>query len=91
MRIPGLLASIVLASTALGASVAHADDRDDARHLRAGERDARARGWVTLAAMDIQRAKTVDIDEGLGRFRRLRVQAIRGAGSRQGAMHKQAA
>lgn len=80
MRIPALLASVLLATTTLGVPLAHADDRDDeARHERAGYRDARTRGWVTLAAMDIQASKTVDIDEGLGRFRRLRVQAIRGA------------
>ena len=80
MRIPALLASVLLATTTLGVPMAHGDDRDDeARHERAGFRDARTRGWVTLAAMDIQASKTVDIDEGLGRFRRLRVQAIRGA------------
>ena len=79
MRIPGYLASVLLASTMLGGSFAHADDRDDARHAAAGERDAAHRAWVTLAAMDIQASKTVDIDENLGRFRHLRVQAIRGA------------
>ena len=63
----------------LAAPLAHADGYDS-RHIAAGERDARARSYVTLTAMDVQRDKTVDIDPALGRFRRLHVQAIRGAG-----------
>jgi hypothetical protein len=78
MKKIALLAAL-LGAVPLAAPLAHADDRDDARHQAAGERAARQAPWVTLAAMDIHRAQTVDIDETLGRFRRLRVQAIRGA------------
>jgi hypothetical protein len=79
MRKIALLAAL-LGATALAAPRAHADDRDDWRHERAGFHDAQNRGWVTLAAMDVHRKQTVDIDERLGHFRRIRVQAIRGAG-----------
>jgi hypothetical protein len=65
-------------AVSLAAPLAHAD-RDDWRHEQAGMRDARARHYVTLAAMDIHRKETVDIDRNLGSFRELRVQAIRGA------------
>ena len=78
MRKIALLAAL-LGAVPLAAPLAHADDRDDARHQAAGERAARHRNWVTLAAMDVHRKETVDIDRTLGRFRHLRVQAIRGA------------
>jgi len=78
MKKIALLAAL-LGAIPLAAPLAHADDRDDAHHAAAGERDARTRSWVTLAAMDIHRKDTVDIDQKLGRFRHLRVQAIRGS------------
>lgn len=74
------LLAVLAGAVPLAAPLAHADDRNEARHERAGERDARTRNWVTLTAMDVQRDKTVDIDSSLGKFRRLRVEAIRGAG-----------
>ncbi len=80
MKTFGLVMAALLATAPLGARLAHADDRDDARHERAGFRDAQRRNYVTLAAMDITRKDTVDIDRNLGRFRTLRVMAIRGAG-----------
>jgi hypothetical protein len=79
MKKIALLAAVV-GATALAAPRAHADDRDEWRHERAGFHDAQRRGWVTLTAMDVHRKQTVDIDERLGFFRRLRLQAIRGAG-----------
>jgi len=81
MKTFGLVMAALLATAPLGARLAHADEtRDDARHERAGFRDAQTRNYVTLAAMDIDRKDTVDIDRNLGRFRSLRIMAIRGAG-----------
>lgn len=75
------IAAAALGIAPLAAPSAHADEtRDDARHERAGFRDAQTRNYVTLAAMDIARKDTVDIDRNLGRFRTLRLMAIRGAG-----------
>ncbi|MBV8756646.1 MAG: hypothetical protein JO257_05210 [Deltaproteobacteria bacterium] len=71
----------MIGAAPLAATRAHADEtRDDYRHERDGFRDAQTRNYVTLAAMDIGRRDTVDIDRNLGRFRSLRVMAIRGAG-----------
>ncbi len=81
MKTFSLVMAALLAAAPLGARRAHADEtRDDWRHERAGFRDAQQRNYVTLAAMDIARKDTVDIDRNLGRFRTLRVMAIRGAG-----------
>jgi len=81
MKKIALVVATILGAAPLAAPVAHADEtRDDARHERAGFRDAQTRNYVTLAAMDIARKDTVDVDTNLGRFRTLRVMAIRGAG-----------
>ena len=80
MKKIALVAAAILGAAPLAAPLAHADDRDDYRHERDGFRDAQTRNYVTLAAMDIGRKDTVDIDRNLGRFRTLRVMAVRGAG-----------
>lgn len=80
MKTFSLVMATLLAAAPLGARLAHADDRDEWRHERAGLRDAQQRNYVTLAAMDIARKDTVDINTNLGRFRTLRVMAVRGAG-----------
>lgn len=80
MKKIALITAAVLGAAPFAMPRAHADDRDDYRHERAGFRDAQTRNYVTLAAMDIDRKDTVDIDRNLGRFRTLRIQAIRGAG-----------
>ena len=77
MKTIALITATVLAAAPFAA---HADDRDDERHEQAGLRDAQQRRWVTLAAMNVQRERTVDIDHNLGEFRALRLTAIRGAG-----------
>jgi hypothetical protein len=69
----------LLALAPLGGRLAHADDRDDERHERAGFHEAQQRNWVTLAAMNVSRDRTVDVDIHLGIFRSLRVTAIRGS------------
>ncbi len=53
-------------------------DRDDDRHVDESNRQSSDR-WVPLAAMDISRNETVDIPRQAGRFRTLRVLAVRGA------------
>ena len=81
MKKIAFITAAILGAAPFAAPVAHADEtRDDARHERAGFRDAQTRNYVTLAAMDINRTDTVDVDRNLGRFRTLRVMAIRGAG-----------
>lgn len=81
MKKIALVVATVIGAAPIAAPVAHADEtRDDAQHERAGFRDAQSRNYVTLAAMDITRKDTVDVDRNLGRFRTLRVMAIRGAG-----------
>jgi hypothetical protein len=79
MKKLALITAAVLGATPFIAPAAHADDRDDYRHERAGYRDAQTRNWVTLAAMRVQRDRTIDIDRNLGEFRTLRVTAVRGA------------
>jgi hypothetical protein len=77
----------LLAALVSTAAIAHADDRhwnndrhgDYDRHVDEGRRDARVRNAVPLAAMDITRKETVDIGRHAGRFRTLRIQALRGA------------
>jgi hypothetical protein len=80
MKKIALITAAVLGAAPFITPIAQADDRDDARHERAGFREAQTRNYVTLAALDIERKDTADIDRDLGRFRSLRIQAIRGAG-----------
>jgi hypothetical protein len=62
------------------AAIAQADDRHWDTHgdYRVDE-GRRANNMVPLAAMDISRKQTVDIGKHAGRFRGLRLQALRGA------------
>lgn len=78
----------LIAALVSSAAIAQADDRpwnnhdhhgDYDRHVDEGRRDARVRKAVPLAAMDITRKQTVDIGRHAGRFRTLRIQALRGA------------
>jgi hypothetical protein len=78
MKKIALITAAVLGAAPFAIPRAHADDRDEARHERAGLRDAQTRNWVTLAAMRVQRDRTIDIDHNLGEFRSLRLSAVRG-------------
>lgn len=77
----------LIAALLSSAAVAQADDRhwdydrhgDYDRRVDEGHRYARTRTAVPLAAMDISRKETVDIGVRAGRFRTLRIQALRGA------------
>jgi hypothetical protein len=80
MKTFGLVTAALLATSPLGARLAHADNAKESREERAGFLDAQQRSYVTLAAMDIGNGDTVDVDTALGGFRTLRVTAIRGSG-----------
>jgi hypothetical protein len=77
----------LIAALVSSAAIAQADDRpwnndhhgDHDRRVDESRRDVRVRNAVPLAAMDITRKQTVDIGHHAGRFRTLRIQALRGA------------
>jgi hypothetical protein len=78
MKKLALLAALVSTAAVAQADDRHWDNHGD-RRVDEGHRDAHVNQAVPLAAMDISRKETIDIGKRAGRFRTLRVQALRGA------------